>query len=52
VLLPRGRRASTKRRKDAGSLASGASGATEDAAPRSVIARRTSGGQCLGEHYV
>jgi len=43
VLLPRFWGVSTKRCKDAGSPASGTSGATEDAAARSVIARQKPG---------
>ena len=50
-MLPRFRGASTKRWKDAGRVASGTSGATEDAPARSVIARRKPGGHYREGHY-
>ena len=50
-MWPRFWGASTKRCKDAGRPASGASGATEDAATRRVIAFQEPGGHCLKGHY-
>jgi hypothetical protein len=41
----------SSRCKDAGSPASGTSGATEDAATRSVLAYQKPGGHCLEGHY-
>jgi hypothetical protein len=51
VMAPRFWGASTKRWKDAGSVASGASGATEDAPARSVLAFQKPGDHCLEGHY-
>jgi hypothetical protein len=48
--LPRFSVASTKRRKDAGSARIGDTGATEDAAARSVIAGEEHGGHPLEGH--
>ena len=50
VMLTRFWDASTKRCKDAGRVASGASGATEDAAARRVIAFQKPVGHCLVGH--
>src|SRR2546423_14811105 len=51
VTLPASWVASTKRCKDAGSVHSSSTGATEDAAARRVIAGQGAGGRCRVHHY-